>query len=72
MPVVLPFFMAGAGEDVGVAVELSTNAAAGAAGAAAFFLFFFVLATVGGTASIRGRAGGTMMTSILLLADSAI
>ncbi len=44
MPVVLPFFVAGAVVSVGVAVDASPVAAAGAAAGMAFFLFFFILA----------------------------
>jgi hypothetical protein len=58
----LPFFMAGAVDGIGIAVDVSLEAATGAAGAAAFFLFFFVLVVAEGT--MGGRAGGTMMTSI--------
>ncbi len=65
LPVVLPFFMAWVVEAIGVAVNALLDAAASAAGAAAFFLFLFVLAAAGGTALMRGRAGGTRMTSIL-------
>jgi hypothetical protein len=70
LPIVLLFFVAGAVDSVGVAVNASLDAAAGAAGAAAFFLFFFVLAVAEG--SMGGRAGGTIMTSISLLPDSAM
>jgi hypothetical protein len=65
----LPFFVAGAVDGVDVAVNALLDVAAAAAGAAAFFLFFFVLAGAEGTMGVR--AGGTMMTSILLPADSA-
>jgi hypothetical protein len=58
----LPFFMAGAVDDVGVAVDASLDTAVGAAREVAFSLFFFVLVVAEGT--IEGRAGGTMMTSI--------
>ena len=44
LPVVLPFFVAGAVVNVGVAVDALPVAAAGAAAGVAFFLFFFVLA----------------------------
>jgi hypothetical protein len=47
--VVLLFFMVGAVDGVGVAVDASLDAAAGAARAAAFFLFFFVFAAAEGT-----------------------
>ncbi len=51
-------------DGVGFAINVLFDAATGADGAAAFFLFFFVLAAAEGT--MGGRAGGTMMTSILL------
>ena len=44
LPVVLPFFVAGAVVNVGVAVDVLPVVAAGAAAGVAFFLFFFVLA----------------------------
>ncbi len=47
LPVILPFFVAGAVEGVGVAIDALANAAAGAARAAAFFLFFFLLCPCG-------------------------
>ncbi len=56
LPVDLPFFVAGAVDGGGIAVDASSDVAAGAAGAAAF-LFFFVLAAVGGTASMGGGQG---------------
>jgi len=43
LPVVLPFFVVGAVDVVGVAVDASLVVAAGAATGVAFFLFFFVL-----------------------------
>jgi hypothetical protein len=43
LPVVLPFFVAGAVVDAGVSVDALSVAAAGAASGVAFFLFFFVL-----------------------------
>ncbi len=55
MPVVLPFFMVGAVDSIGTAVNASSDAAAGAAGAAAFFLFFFVLAAAEGTGGQGAR-----------------
>ncbi len=57
MPVILPFFVAGALDGVGFADNASLDVATGAAGAAAFFLFFFILAAAGDT--MGGRAGGT-------------
>ena len=56
LPVVLPFFVAGVVDGIGVAVDASLVVAA-----AAFFLFFFILAAVGGAVFMGGRAGGTMM-----------
>ncbi len=55
MLVVLPFFMAGAVDDVGIVVDALSDAGTGAAGAAAFFLFFFVLAAGEGTMGGGGR-----------------
>jgi hypothetical protein len=43
LPVVLPFFVVGAVDGVGVAVDASLVAATGAATGVAFFIFFFVL-----------------------------
>jgi hypothetical protein len=68
--VILPFFVAGAVDGVGVAVNALSDAALGTAGAAAFFLFFFVLAMADGI--MGGRVGGTTMTLFLLPADSAM
>ncbi len=62
LPVVLPFFVVGAVDGVGVAVNALSDAATSSAQAGAFFYFFFVLAVVEGT--MGGRAGGTMMTLI--------
>ncbi len=70
LPDDLPFFGVGAVDGGGIAVNALLDVATGAAGAAAFFLFF-VHAVVGGMASIGGRAGATMMTSILLLAGDS-
>jgi hypothetical protein len=53
--VILPFFVVGAVDGIGIAVDVLLDAAAGTAGAAAFFLFFFVLAAAGGTACMGGR-----------------
>jgi hypothetical protein len=54
LPVVLPFFMVGAVDGVGVAVDASSVAAAGAATGVAFFLF--LLCPCGGVR--RGIHGG--------------
>ena len=43
LSVVLPFFVVGVVDCVGVAVDASLVAAAGAATGVVFFLFFFVL-----------------------------
>ncbi len=48
LPVVLPFFVVGVVEGVGIAINASLDAAAGAAGAAAFFFSFFILAAAEG------------------------
>ncbi len=72
MPVILPFFIAGAVDGIGVGFNALSDVAAGVAGAAAYFLYFFILAAVGGTASMGGMGGSMMMTSIFLLADSAM
>ncbi len=69
MPVDLPFFVAGAVDGGGIAVDALSDVAAGAARAAAF-LFFFVLATAGGTASMGGGRGHDE-TSILLPAGNS-
>ncbi len=71
-PVILPFFVAGAVDNVGIAGGASLDVATGAAGAAAFFLFFFVLVVAGGMASMGERTGGTMMTLVLLPEVSAM
>ncbi len=71
LPVNLPFFVAGAVDGSGIAVNALSDVDAGAAGAAAVFLFFFVLAAAGGTASMGGRAGATMMTLISLPAGNS-
>jgi hypothetical protein len=55
----LPFFVVGAVDNVGIAVDALLDTAAGATRAGAFFLFFFDLAVAEGT--MGGRAGGTMM-----------
>jgi hypothetical protein len=70
LPVILLFFVVGAADGIAVAGYALLDATAGAARAVAFFLIFFVLAEGGGT--MGGRAGGTMMTLILLPADSAM
>jgi hypothetical protein len=70
--VILPFFVVGAVDGVGLAANESSDVALGVARAVAFFLFFFFLAMVGGMASRGGRAGGTMMTSTSFLGDSAM
>jgi hypothetical protein len=72
LPVVLPFLVEGAVDGIGITVDALSDAASGAAGAAAFFLFIFVLAAPGGMASMRGRAGFTMITLILLPTVSAM
>ena len=72
MLVVLPFIVAGAIDGVGIGVNVPLVATAGAATGVVFFLFFFVLMAVGGAAIMGGRAKGTMMTSILLPAVSAM
>jgi hypothetical protein len=43
LPIVLPFFVVVAVDDVDVAVDALSVAAVGAATGVAFFLFFFVL-----------------------------
>jgi hypothetical protein len=49
MLVVLPFFVAGAVDSIGIAVNVLLDAAAGAAREAAFFLFLFDNAAAEGT-----------------------
>jgi hypothetical protein len=61
----LPFFVAGAIDGIGIAVNASLDVATGAARAVTFYLFFFVLAVAEGT--MGGRAGDTMMTLIHFL-----
>jgi hypothetical protein len=51
----LPFFVVGVVDGVGIAVDASSDTAPGAAKAAVFFLFFFVLAAAEITREGRGH-----------------
>ncbi len=70
MPVIFPFFVAGAVDGIDIAADASLDTATGPARAAAFLLFLFILVAAGDT--MGGRAGGMMMTLKSSPADSAM